>query len=269
MPALPPDFDAVMEEALQKVRLIPGYLQESEARFLGLLAACAPAQGSIVEIGSFKGKSTVMLASMAQHYGLGQVVAIDPHRNTARTDPVLENGESTFEVFLTSLRSAEVESSVEVRRARSREVAEGWNRPIRLLWIDGDHTYAGVKGDFDRFAPFVVDGGIVPLHDALHGYEGPIRVFVEEMLRSDRFGPAGFVKSIAWGQVRLGDGAFFRKQREKLVRRAGGLVPLLANDNTVRGLSRLRYNLIRARVPRAVVSPAEWLAMVSQNASNR
>ena len=138
-----------------------------------------------------------------------------------------------------------------------------------MLWIDGDHTYGGVKGDFDRFAPFVVDGGIVALHDALHGYEGPIRVFVEEMLRSDRFGPAGFVKSIAWGQVRLGDGAFFRKQREKLARRAGGLVPLLANDNTVRGLSRLRYNLIRARVPRAAVSPAEWLAMVSPIASNR
>jgi hypothetical protein len=61
MPALPPNLDAVPEEALQKVRLIPGYLQESEARFLGLLAACAPAHGTIVEIGSFKGRSTVIL----------------------------------------------------------------------------------------------------------------------------------------------------------------------------------------------------------------
>ena len=76
---LPPDLDDVLEEAWQKTRRVPGYLGEHEARFLGILAACAPAEGAIVEIGSFKGKSTVMLASVAAHYGLGPVVAIDPH----------------------------------------------------------------------------------------------------------------------------------------------------------------------------------------------
>ena len=48
----------------------PGHLTENEARFLGLLA-CAPAKGAIVEIGSFKGRSTVMLAKVAAHYGGG------------------------------------------------------------------------------------------------------------------------------------------------------------------------------------------------------
>jgi len=89
---------------------------------------------------------------------------------------------------------------------------------------------------------------------------------VEEILRSDRFGPAGFVKSIAWSQHRPDDGGAFREQREKLDHRARGLVPLLTNGNILRGFNKLKYNLIRARVPRAVISPAQWAAMISQDA---
>jgi predicted O-methyltransferase YrrM len=268
MSVLPSDLEEVIEKAWQQVRLVPGFLQEREARFLGLLAACAPSSGTIVEIGSFKGKSTVMLASIAKQYGLGPVVAIDPHTTSAPTDPVIEKGSSTFEEFQASLRTAGVQAHVEIHRACSRDVAKGWSRPIRLLWIDGDHTYAGVKEDFDRFSPFVTDGGVVALHDVLHGYEGPIRVLVEEILRSDRFGPAGFVQSLGWSQFRPRDGTSFRKQRQALARRAAPLLPLLANGNVVKGFSRLRYNLHRFRVPHGAVSSAEWAAMVSKTASS-
>ena len=84
---------------------------------------------------------------------------------------------------------------------------------IRLLWIDGDHTYAGCKEDFDLFSPFLADGGVVAFHDTLNTFEGPIRVFVEEVLRSDRFGACGFVHSISWGQFRPQDGSRYRSQR--------------------------------------------------------
>jgi len=79
MVTIPSDIQDAIEEAWQKARMVPGFLGENEARFLGLLAASTPATGAIVEIGSFKGKSTVMLASVAARYGLGPVVAIDPH----------------------------------------------------------------------------------------------------------------------------------------------------------------------------------------------
>src|SRR5881394_913757 len=100
MVGLPPDLDEVLEDAWQKTRRVPGYLGENEARFLGVLAACTPADGAIVEIGSFKGKSTVVLASVAAHYGLGPVVAIDPHTAPSSTDPDLPPGVSSFDEFV-------------------------------------------------------------------------------------------------------------------------------------------------------------------------
>lgn len=144
-----------MDRAWKAAREIPGYLVEDEARFLGLMAACAPRGGSIVEIGSFKGKSTVILAMVAGHYGLGPIVAIDPHNfhspelQEHRTAP----GASSYEEFLSNLQRAGVAELVEVHRAYSRDVAAGWSRPIRFLWIDGDHGYDGAKSDLDGYAP--------------------------------------------------------------------------------------------------------------------
>jgi len=137
----------------------PGFLAENEIRFLGILAACTPAKGVMVEIGSFKGKSTVMLATMAKKYGLGPVVAIDPHEGFSYLGPGAPQQSPTFDEFLSSIQSAGIESQVEVRRAHSREVAQNWDRPIRLLWIDGDHSYKGCKEDFDLFSPHLAGGG--------------------------------------------------------------------------------------------------------------
>ena len=113
----------------------------------------------------------------------------------------------TFDEFLASLKGAGVEHKVEFHRAFSRDVASNWNRPIRLLWIDGDHSHKGCKEHFNLFSPHLADGAVVAFHDSLNTFDGPIRVFVEEILRSDRFGPAGFVHSIAWAEYRPRDGA--------------------------------------------------------------
>ena len=262
--AIPPDLDTVIEKAWQSTERTPGFLGENEARFLGMLAACVPGRGAIVEIGSFKGKSAVMLATVAAHYELGPVVAIDPHTAPSATDPSIVAGTSSFEEFVASVRNAGVAEHVEVHQAYSREIAKGWNRPIRLLWIDGDHSYHGTKEDFDLFGAHLVKGGVVALHDTLNAFEGPIRVFVEEILRSDRFGPAGVVQSTAWGQFRTEDGADFRKQRRALELCARRLLPFLKDGQRVQGLRKMAYKLARSRVPRAAVSAADWAAMVSQ-----
>lgn len=45
--------------------------------------------------------------------------------------------------------------------------------PLEFLFIDGDHTYDGVKEDFERYAPLVADGGVVALHDVVEHQHDP------------------------------------------------------------------------------------------------
>jgi len=140
---IPTDLKTVLDEAWEETRKVPGHLGENEARFLGLLAACVPVEGAIVEIGSFKGRSTVMLAKVASHYGVGPVVAIDPHNSPILLDRQSDPAVSSYQDFLNSIRAAGVSNHVESHLAYSTDVAISWNRPIRLLWIDGDHSYEG------------------------------------------------------------------------------------------------------------------------------
>jgi len=39
------------------------------------------------------------------------------------------------------------------------------DRSLDFLFIDGDHTYDGVRADFEMYAPLVRSGGIVAFHD--------------------------------------------------------------------------------------------------------
>jgi hypothetical protein len=264
--SLPSTLESVTSTAWSKARDVEGYIGDLEFRALCMLAAAAPAGGVNVEIGSFKGKSTIGVASIAATFNLGQVVSIDPHNAPCETDPDLDVSGTSFDDFQRALIQAGLRDKVEVHRAPSRDVAVGWNRPIRLLWIDGDHTYQGAKLDFDLFKPFLIDGAIVAFHDTLHEFEGPIRVFVEDVLRSDDFGPASLLHTIGWAQYRPRDGANFRKQRQKLARKAARLIPLVANGRRVAGFTRIRFKLQCARIPHAVLTPAQFSALLTSTA---
>ena len=241
----------------------PGHLTEREGRFLSLMAACAPVRGTMVEIGSYKGKSTVGLAFVARHYGLGHVVTVDPHTSPSITDPN-EPGESSYEAFCDSLERAGVVGDVEAHRAYSRDLARGWDRAIRLLWIDGDHTYAGAKEDLDLFRAHLVPGAIVAMHDVLANFEGPIRVFARDILGSDDFGPAGLCGSIGWAQYRPGQGGAprFRRSRRWLARRVAMLIPFVREGQRQRGLVRMGYNVWRALVPHHPRPAEAWVEAV-------
>ena len=258
---VPPGLQAALNEAWNAAKDVPGFLLESEARFLGMMAACAPREGVIVEIGSFKGKSAVMLGKLAEHYGFGPIVAIDPHNfnNAELAEHRAAPGATSYDEFLRNIEAAGVSSYIEVHRAFSTDVAKTWNRAIRMLWIDGDHSYAGAKADFDGFVPHVVPGGFVALHDALHEFAGPIRVFVEDMLRSDRFGAAGFVNSIAWAQFRPEDSFSFRHVHRALDEVASKLLPFVAGDQPLSGLRKVQFKLARSRVPRDLPSIKDWV----------
>ena len=260
---IPADLETVLNDAWQKTQKVPGHLGENEARFLGLLAACTPATGTIVEIGSFKGRSTVMLAAVASHYGLGPVVAIDPHNSPILLDLETNPEASTYQDFLNSIGAAGVSDHVEPHVAYSTEVASSWKRPIRVLWIDGDHTYDGAKKDLEGFLPHMAPFGVIAMHDALNAFPVPIRIFVEDILRSDRFGAAGFVQSIAWAQFRPDDGYRFQQQRRSLDRSASRLIPFVQRGDELRDFAKRRYKFNRFRVPHSAVDPRAWASLLN------
>ena len=263
---LPNHFDSFTENLLKEAERIEGYLSPNEMRFLTLLAACPTATGEVLEIGSFKGKSTVILAKAAALAGgSGKIHAVDPMTAPSETDPDLRGDESSFTDFQKNLKAHQVADRVEFHQTFSHELAKTWNRPLRLLWIDGDHTYRGTKLDFNGFAPFLADGAIVAIHDVLHEFDGGIRVYMEDILLSPNFGAGGFCGSIGWAQYHRDESAGwqFREEKLKLYRRLSRLIPHVVFKRELKGFEKKMYKLKRSRVPRAAIAPAEWLKMVN------
>jgi predicted O-methyltransferase YrrM len=265
MQKLPTDFEAFTEKLLKEIEAVEGYLAPNEIRFLALMAACPTAKGEILEIGSFKGKSTVILAKAAALAGDGRVHAVDPMIAPSETDPDLKGEASSFPDFQKNIASQGVADQIEFHQKFSFELARTWNKPIRLLWIDGDHTYRGTKLDFDGFAAHLTDGAIVAIHDVLHEFDGGIRVFMEDVLLSPNFGACGFVGSIAWAQFCKDEATGWRYRDEKLTlyRKLSRLIPYVVFKKELKGFEKKKYKLQRSRVPHGAVNAREWLKKVS------
>jgi predicted O-methyltransferase YrrM len=146
-----PAFDTVFGHA----REIGGWLKIEQARTLWEQAAAVSADGTIVEIGSHQGRSTVILAAAR-----ARVVAIDPFVTGA-----MFGGLPTREKFLSNIELAGVAPRVELKQAKSTELRPAWRDPIDFLYIDGKHDYWTLSDDL-RWAEFLPSGGRVAIHDA-------------------------------------------------------------------------------------------------------
>ncbi|MCO6509652.1 MAG: class I SAM-dependent methyltransferase [Aridibacter famidurans] len=262
----PPDeFQRFSAGIVSEACEIEGYLSPDEMRFLSLIAAVPRASGEVLEIGSFKGRSTFILASCARFAGQEKIHAVDPLIAPAETDPDLGTEDSSERDFFANLELRGVAEFVAFHKELSHELAEHWDSPIRLLWIDGDHTYEGTKRDLDCFRPFLSDGAIVAIHDALHEFEGGIRVFAEDILLSRSFGACGFVGSIAWSQYRSDSlqTRHFIGEKLALYKKASRLIPYVAFGRRLEGFEKKKYKLVRSRVPHGAVDPEEWLALTA------
>jgi len=117
-----------------------------------------------VEIGSARGKSACHVGLALRENGRGKLWAIDPHRPTEWNDA---DSADTYAAIRRNVRSVGLDGWVEIVREDSSKAAAGWSRPIDLLFIDGDHSYDGVKADWDAFARHVRPFGFVAFHDTL------------------------------------------------------------------------------------------------------
>lgn len=232
---------------------------EREVPFLAQLAAYPTSPGCVLEIGAFKGASTVVLSKAARAAGDECIWTVDPFTSPSETDPDLP-GDSCYPEFLGNLKKTGEEPFVRVFRGFSQDLARQWSQPIRVLWIDGDHTYRGARQDFDLFSPFLSDGAIVAFHDVLATQPGPCRVFAHEVLLSPEFGACGVSGSIGWAQhvKRPSVAAGYFPQKFKLYTTLSPHAGACALGLRMPRLQKLRYNFLRS-THRQAPSSAEFL----------
>jgi predicted O-methyltransferase YrrM len=131
----------------------------------------------VVEIGSARGKSSCSMALACRRNGKGKVYAIDPHIKNPWTEYGTGGDNESF--LRSRLRSYSLEYWCEVIRDTSANALKRWDRPIDLLFIDGDHSYEGVKADFEGFRNWLTKDALVVFHDTTWDYEIWARVKTE------------------------------------------------------------------------------------------
>jgi predicted O-methyltransferase YrrM len=117
----------------------------------------------VVEIGTDRGGTLACWAVVSAPDA--HLVSIDlplPSAGLGTTDADLARVRSLLRDGrrLTALRA---DSHLESTRQRLEAALGG--RAVDLLWIDGDHSDAGVRQDFDLYAPLVRPGGLIAFHD--------------------------------------------------------------------------------------------------------
>ncbi|EFG06620.1 Putative secreted protein [Streptomyces clavuligerus] len=168
-----------------------GFMPLREGLALYAAAVEAAALGlPLLEVGTYCGRSTILLADAARAAGV-TAVTVDHHRGSEEQqegweyhDPSLVDPEAgrmdTLPSFRRTLHRAGLEDHVVAVVGRSPQIARLWQTPLGLVFIDGGHTDEHANGDYEGWAPRVADGGLLVIHDVFpdpaDGGQAPYRV---------------------------------------------------------------------------------------------
>lgn len=175
-----------------------GWLTDEQAAMLAAAAAACPPDGEIVEIGSFRGRSTIVLARAAPEGAA--VVAIDPHAGNDRGPRELDGYAAEAAADRAAFERNLVEAGV---RHRVRHVAQfshlahgEVHGTVDVLFIDGAHRYRPARADIRDWGARVADGGTMLVHDAFSSV-GVTLAVVRELVPGGRFRYVGRSRSLA------------------------------------------------------------------------
>ncbi|MCQ4359907.1 class I SAM-dependent methyltransferase [Mycobacterium gordonae] len=188
---------------------VQGFMPGDEGRAL-YDAALRYLDGGIgVEIGTYCGKSTMLLGAAAQqrnsvlytidhHHGSEEHQAGWEFHDTSLVDEVTGLFD-TLPAFRRNLDAAGLDDHVVAIVGKSPIVAQGWRSPLRFLFIDGGHTEAAAARDFEGWAKWLVaDGGLV-IHDVFpdpnDGGRAPYQIYCRA-LASGQFREVGATGSL-------------------------------------------------------------------------
>jgi predicted O-methyltransferase YrrM len=153
---------------------VKGFLDPLEGAALFAAAEAMAPHGLCVEIGSYCGKSTIIIGAACQKAG-GILLAIDHHRGSEENqpgeeyyDPDLDDGDggmSTLLLFRANIRRAGLEDTVIPALSPSQMVARLPMAAPAFVFIDGGHSMPSALADWQNWGARVMKGGLLAIHD--------------------------------------------------------------------------------------------------------
>ncbi|MBV9022951.1 MAG: class I SAM-dependent methyltransferase [Streptomycetaceae bacterium] len=163
---------------------------------LALYAAAGEAAGlglPLLEVGTYCGRSTILLAEAAREAGI-VAVTVDHHRGSEEQQPGWEYHDpslvdpdpevarmDTLPCFRRTLYKAGLEEHVIALVGRSPQIAALWGTPLGLVFIDGGHTDEHACADYQSWTPHLAPGGLLVIHDVFpdpaDGGQAPYRIY--------------------------------------------------------------------------------------------
>ncbi|HUO40186.1 MAG TPA: class I SAM-dependent methyltransferase [Mycobacterium sp.] len=170
---------------------VAGFMPADEGRALYEAGMRFLDGGVGVEIGTYCGKSTLLLGAAAQNTN-SVLYTVDHHHGSEEHQPGCEYHDvtlvdettgrfDTLPTFRRTLDSAVLDDHLVAVVGKSSVVARGWHTPLQLLFIDGGHSEKAARQDFEGWARWVVpDGGLV-VHDVFadprDGGQAPYHIY--------------------------------------------------------------------------------------------
>ncbi|KOU14982.1 MULTISPECIES: class I SAM-dependent methyltransferase [unclassified Streptomyces] len=183
-------------ETLAAFEAAKGFMPVREGLALYEAAAAAGALGlPLLEVGTYCGRSTILLADAAREAGVA-AITVDHHRGSEEQqpgweyhDPTVVDPEiglmDTLPTFRRTLHRAGLEDHVIAIVGRSPQVAATWGGALGFVFIDGGHTDEHATGDYEGWAPHVAVGGTLVIHDVFpdpaDGGQAPYRIYLRAL----------------------------------------------------------------------------------------
>jgi len=182
-------------DLLEHALAAKGFMPEDEGVFLHRLARERLPHGPALEIGTYCGKSAIYMGVAAREVG-GTVLTIDHHRGSEENQAGWEHHDAslvddevglmdTLPVFRRTIARAGLEDQVVAVVGQSTTVSAHWRTPLSLLFIDGGHAEVHAQADFSGWAPWVMSGGLLVIHDVFpdpaDGGRPPYHVFLRAL----------------------------------------------------------------------------------------
>ena len=197
-------------ELLAHARKAKGFMPDDEGLALYDAAVVAGARGPLLEIGTYCGKSAVYLGAAARAAGT-MLFTVDHHRGSEENQAGWQHHDTevvdprtgrmdTLPFFRRTVEDAGLEDVVVGVLGHSVPVARVWRTPVAFLFIDGGHAEDIAMADYEHWAPHVMAGGTLAIHDVFEdpadGGQAPFHVW-------QRAVADGFTPTAARGSLRV------------------------------------------------------------------